>query len=531
MAVVYEIWNQRLGVRRAVKVLRPGHTPERRQRFETEIKVMAQLDHPNIVRIHSVGEWRGCPFIEMEKVDGASLAQILTEHHALPVHVAVAAALVVGRALNYTHSLEYQVEGKRCTGLLHRDLKPANILTSKSGKVRLTDFGIATPVNVSMHTPDGAVVGSLQYISPEQLRGEEADHRADIFSFGCVLYEMLTGFKAFPDRKLSELIPRRLANDYDRLSGYRLAAPGKLKKLVDRCLAKDPSDRPSSMGVICRELGKILEQLSQESPERLIKEFVARGKVVGGLEPVRSLPGPAVRRYSLMLGCALVAGMCLVGHRIAFGSDVAPLRKLQSVGASVHSLFTQLVPPMQSSEPVGDPAALADSLRAAYDLEDLLTIMQHEEKAENYANVLSLYQELPKRKAGSTLGVLLKTRSLEATDRLSEEYFDQVHINDAEFLLIKARLLHSVGEYAGALAALRRFDRATAYLVHKKPLEPVALVCKARCLTALFERKPDVQAEKAALKSWQQVRYAFHKTWTHPYYREAARNCRRFQSL
>jgi serine/threonine protein kinase len=281
MAVVYEIWNEQLGVKRAVKLLKPNSSQDNKERFYNEIKITAQLDHPNVIDIHAVGEWHGLPFIEMEKIDGVSLEKLLKVQGALPLELCTSIAIFICRALNYTHHHEYVINNKYCMGLLHRDLKPANILISNNGLVRLTDFGIATPTNVTANTSSGKVVGSMQYLAPEQLEEDEIDPRADIFSFGCILYEMLGGERTFPEKNITKLVRKRVKNDYLPLSSLRLKLPSKLIALTTHCLEEKPEKRPSDIKLVLHELEKAHSKITDRTPEEIISAYV-KGKNVEG---------------------------------------------------------------------------------------------------------------------------------------------------------------------------------------------------------------------------------------------------------
>jgi serine/threonine protein kinase len=485
MAVVYEIWNEQLGVKRAVKVLKPGITSEHRHRFDTEIKLTARLNHPNIITVHSVGTWHGLPYIEMEKVDGGSLERLLSQRGALPVDVSVAVGLVIGRALQYTHSLEYVTRGKRSVGLLHRDLKPANILISRTGTVLLTDFGIATPVNVSMHTPHGSVVGSLQYIAPEQLAGEEIDARADIYSFGCLLYEMLTGFQAFPDRKLTGLVPKRLRNEFDPISSYDIAVPTALRRLIHRCLEHDPRKRPADMKAVCRELRKIYSRLTEREPETVIAGHISNSTQRLNFVPLR-------RRSSTRTFFATVAACAAAGLLLATlpfeevrGQLIPMGRKLIAKATLVPVSFRAKEP--QPSRTLPEPAVLLDSLGAWYGTDDPLIMMRQEEQEGNYEAVLALASTLSPRKARSILGVLLTSRALEATNRLSDDYFRDYRIDDAEYFLIKARWLYENGRYSSAIRATKKARQSHAYLLDHEVIHQQTKHQLARCRSALSE--------------------------------------------
>ena len=131
MANVYEIWNNHLEMKRAVKLLHPNYSQDSKERFETEIKITAKLDHPNIVEIHAVGEWNGLPYIEMEKIEGVTLEKLVSDRGGLPFEVCTAIGIMVCRALRYAHSHEYALYGETYHGIIHRDLKPNNIMVSE----------------------------------------------------------------------------------------------------------------------------------------------------------------------------------------------------------------------------------------------------------------------------------------------------------------------------------------------------------------------------------------------------------------
>ncbi len=504
MAVVYEIWNEQLGVKRAVKVLKPDINNEHRGRFDTEMKLMAQLDHPNIITIHSVGLWHGLPYIEMEKVDGWSLEVLLNHYGSFPPDVAVAIALIVARALSYTHSFEYTLSGRNCKGVLHRDLKPGNILISRKGKISLTDFGIATPVNISMHTAEGHVPGSLQYIAPEQMEAKNVDQRADIYAFGCVLYEVLTGFRTFPERNLTRLISKRLENDYDPVCTYGLHLPSRLEKLVTSCLEKNPAKRPSSMALVCRDLGHILSKYTAKAPELVIKDFIS------GNSSVQFSPAVGSRkngRFRFALIAAGVAAIILVGALIVFGAGSD-----EGEGASKSRLTVSA-------------QSLLENLSREYEIEDPLTIMQKEERKGNYHNVRALSSILPETKAKSLLGVLLSARAHQDANRFPEAFFSENHVNDGEFYLIQARNLYHSNDFEKALTYIQKAVSTASYLMDKDILNKQALVLKARCHTALAGKSADESVGEKALGSWRDVKRAFQTDTDHPVYKEAAKNC------
>jgi serine/threonine protein kinase len=274
MAIIYEIWNQELEVRRAIKLLHPDHTKESEDRFQTEIKITAKLHHPNIIEIYAVGKWNDLPYIEMERIDGATLEKLILDTGGLPVEVCTSIGIMIGRALNYAHNQDYQIYGKEYHGIIHRDLKPGNVMVTNGGIVKLMDFGIAKPMSASTRTIEGVVMGTMQYLAPEQLDAKDVDERADIYSLGAVVYEMLTGARAFPEQNLAKLVTDKLNNNYLPLEGYSRKIPAALCGLVHKCLRYEKEKRIQNALDYLRSLGQIHKSLNEKSPEQILSQFM-----------------------------------------------------------------------------------------------------------------------------------------------------------------------------------------------------------------------------------------------------------------
>jgi len=253
MGEVYEARDTRLDRVVAVKVLPSefGSDPERRARFVREAKTIAQLNHPHICTLYDVGRHEDTDYLVMELLDGETLAHRLVEGP-LPIDEALRFGAEIADALATAHRI----------GVVHRDLKPGNIMLTKAG-AKLLDFGLAKlkpPVgpgeSTTQHevTAEGAILGTLQYMAPEQLEGRETDARTDLFAFGAVLYEMLTGKKAFEGESQASLIGAILHTDPPPVSSLQPLAPMRLERLVRTCLAKDPDARWQSAGDLAREL-------------------------------------------------------------------------------------------------------------------------------------------------------------------------------------------------------------------------------------------------------------------------------------
>jgi eukaryotic-like serine/threonine-protein kinase len=262
-AAVFKVWHGELETVRAVKVLKHGYKSDARERFFTEAKILADIRHPNIVEIFDLAYMeRGEPYLVLEYVEGTSIKELIARGGRLPVAVALSIAYCVCQALHYAHLKSYTLYGKVYKGLIHRDIKPENILVSKGGGVKLMDFGIARPSEVSLHTVGAKVMGTLVYLSPEQLNGGPLDHRSDIFSLGAVLYEMVTGARAFPQKTLAELVQKKTAGQYKELSSYGVKFPPRLAQVIDRAMRIDPQERYASAAELAYGIYAVLREVS-----------------------------------------------------------------------------------------------------------------------------------------------------------------------------------------------------------------------------------------------------------------------------
>ncbi|MBD3317082.1 MAG: protein kinase [Chitinivibrionales bacterium] len=274
MASVYKIWNGELEVYRALKLMHPSGNMEFRERFLTEIKISAKLHHPNLIEIYSTGKWKGLPYFEMDLIEGDTLEELLKKHGKVPPAIACAVALFVANALSYAHKHCFLLYGKQYEGVIHRDLKPGNVMIAGDGKIKLMDFGIARPNEVSIHTVNSEnIVGTLQYFSPEQLQDGEVDFRTDIYSLGVILYEMLVGKNPFRQSNKVSLISMKLVNKYTPIEEYGIPLPKELVRIVDTCLMTDKQRRYASAGDLAGELWNAYTKLSPSAPTGMLQTF------------------------------------------------------------------------------------------------------------------------------------------------------------------------------------------------------------------------------------------------------------------
>jgi serine/threonine protein kinase/WD40 repeat protein len=314
MGEVYRAKDTRLDRTVAIKVL-PSHLssdPELKQRFEREARAISALQHPNICTLHDIGSQDGVNFLVMECLEGQTLADRLARGP-LPTAQVLTVGTEIAQALEKAHA----------QGIVHRDLKPANIMLTKSG-TKLMDFGLAKPeLNIagskaqpitdtptmnlasltsaaSPLTQKGSIVGTFQYLAPEVLQGAQADARSDIFAFGCVLYEMVTGRRAFEGKSQLSVLTAILEKEPDFVAQPQ--APPMLDRVIRACLAKDPADRIQSAHDIALDLRWI-----QESSTEIAK-------------PRRQLSKPWIAIFTA-LALALIASAGFVGYRWAKSTE------------------------------------------------------------------------------------------------------------------------------------------------------------------------------------------------------------------
>jgi eukaryotic-like serine/threonine-protein kinase len=281
MGEVYRARDTRLDRTVAIKIL-PAHfssDPVRKQRFEREARAISALNHPNICTLHDVGSQDGIDFLVMECVEGESLADRL-QKSSLPIEQTLQIGQHIANALDKAHR----------SGIIHRDLKPDNIMLTKSG-AKLLDFGLARPTAPAATlatmtsdspqrpvTQEGTIIGTFQYMSPEQIQGQELDPRSDIFSLGAVLYEMLTGQRAFEGKSQLSVATAILEKEPPPIATLKPLTPPNLDHTIRRCLAKDPDDRWQTAKDVSSELRWNAETSSNAVGAIPVKEVQSRSE-------------------------------------------------------------------------------------------------------------------------------------------------------------------------------------------------------------------------------------------------------------
>jgi len=254
MGAVYQAWDDELGEAVAIKVIRPeitddpGMARDIERRFKRELVTARQVTHRNVVRIHDLGEIAGIKYITMPYINGADLATVLKREGRLPVRRALALARQIVAGLRAAHE----------AGVVHRDLKPANVMIDPDENAVIMDFGIARSVAGAGATVAGAVVGTLEYMAPEQAMAQPVDHRADIYSFGLILYDMLTGRRdaTRAESAVAELM-KRMTQPLPPIRTREPSVPEPLETIITRCLAPDPAGRYQTTAALDAELSSL----------------------------------------------------------------------------------------------------------------------------------------------------------------------------------------------------------------------------------------------------------------------------------
>ena len=319
MGEVYRARDTRLDRSVAVKIL-PSHLsedPEAKQRFDREARTISSLNHPNICTLHDVGHQDGTDYLVMELLEGQTLAERLSK-----------GPLPIDQVLKYGAEICDGLERAHRGGVVHRDLKPGNIMLTKTG-AKLMDFGLAkeavasataasgltatakTPQGSHPLTAQGTVVGTFQYMSPEQIEGKEADARSDIFALGAVFYEMVTGRRAFEGKTPASAMAAVLEREPTPISSLQPLTPPALERLVKLCLSKDPDDRWQTAHDVKLQLKQIAEGASQASAAVITVPQRKRGN---------AWP------WGVAAILGIVAGVALVSAYLANHKDVPVLR-------------------------------------------------------------------------------------------------------------------------------------------------------------------------------------------------------------
>ncbi|MEO8357421.1 MAG: protein kinase [Chloroflexota bacterium] len=371
MSAVYKATDPNLKRVVAIKLIHPhlSTDPSFVQRFESEASAVASLRHPNIVQVYDFNNDNGLYYMVLEFIVGETLQERMKRLSE------TSRQLAVEDVIRFTSQISDAVGYAHQRGMVHRDIKPANIMLDVQGQAILMDFGIVKILGGDVHTSTGAVVGTARYMSPEIIRGEVADHRADIYSLGVTMYEMLSGRPPFVADSAMTLMMMHLHDPIPNVRSFRADISAEMVRIFERCLAKDRNNRYQSAAELSADLRRALtstgQQTSVSAPEVpqfqtiVSKPDPAVAPVTPpGFQPYPSAPNtsftnssvnkPASSRRSLwMLGAGLaviacIAAALIVGRLVLSGLDSAPPQPTQTMAIAT-----------DTSAPTDEPLAIA----------------------------------------------------------------------------------------------------------------------------------------------------------------------------
>jgi serine/threonine-protein kinase len=300
MSTVYLAFDETLEREVAVKIMHRdiSRDPSALERFRREARTVAKLSHPHVVMVIDAGEDDGHPYIVFEYIRGETLKDRIRRDGPLPVSEAVAYAIEVGRALQAAHE----------RGLVHRDIKPQNVLIDEEGRAKVTDFGIARGLEADQLTATGRVIGTTDYVSPEQAMGQEVTGQSDVYSLGVVLYEMLTGDVPFRADSAVGVAMKHVREGLPDVQKRRPEVSAALAAVIDRATAKEVKNRYPSMAELVRDLEEVLGYEAARSGH-------ATGEATAVLSQL-----PAGRRRSRRRRALLAAVYLLLAGAVAMGT-------------------------------------------------------------------------------------------------------------------------------------------------------------------------------------------------------------------
>jgi len=437
MGVVYRARDEELGIDIALKLLRPevGRDPTRLERFRQELLLAREVSHPNVVRIHDIGEHDGLRFLTMRLVEGTSLQRLLEREGKLTVERAVTVFRQVAAGLKAAHD----------AGVVHRDLKPGNILIDKTGNATISDFGVARSLTGGGLTRTGAVVGTLDYLSPEQMSGEAVDGRSDLYALGIVFFEMLTGELPFHPGSTAEVVAQRLGGRPRELPPLEGPVPDAVKRVVRRCLERNPARRYADAQVMLDDLEGGGGWTRLRAPGWTWKAAAALAVVAGGallatragFKPGAAPATSATSGTSARSGTPAPAAVPAAHHGVAILplADETSDPELAWAGSGLAEML---------ASGLAEDASLriVDSLRVLSALNDLrLQPGRYDEKSlRDVAGLWSadrlVYGSV--RKAGTAVRVDLKLASVDPSGALSSELLSGEAVSpDGLFAVVK----------------------------------------------------------------------------------------------
>jgi serine/threonine-protein kinase len=516
MANVYKVWHEQLEVVRAIKILKPGYTEENKGRLEMEAKISANLRHPNIVDIYYMGYWNTIPYIEMEFVDGPSLKELLDSRTRLSIPLAISIAHYLCISLKFAYNQDMTLYGKVYDRLIHRDLKPANILISSKGTVKLADFGIARPSEVSIHTVGSKIMGTFAYLSPEQLSGEKLDHRSDIYALGAVIYEMITGVKTFPQKLLADLVQKKSKGFYTPVGSMGITIPKPLADIIEKCLQLEKNKRYSDIADLDEALMSIFKRHSNKDCDEVLQSFNSEPNLTNSTSSPVELKKNRPIYYSLA-GFSLLALLLgiyfIIINRYTenkntesdlLNSTFTISPPVDTTTVSLTKSAKAITPQTERQKRMSPPAMPSEPPRTERH-ESTFEAGLSAFKSQNYTDAIEYLAKAQSQssdiKKNHTITIMLMESyiKLQQYDQ-AREIAENQSLESAEFYLLKAELFYQLKNTSRAMESINKalsFNPVESSYISRLKL------LKARTSEDYYNLKPNADNMKRMISDWQ----------------------------
>ncbi|MDG5816322.1 protein kinase [Chitinispirillales bacterium ANBcel5] len=518
---VYKVFHEQLEVIRAIKILKPGYSAECKNRLEMEAKISANLCHPNILDVYGFSFWREIPYIEMEFVDGISLNELLARNGTLPAHLALSITHYVCEALNYAGNQKISLYGKHYEGVIHRDIKPANILIASNGTVKLADFGIARPNEVSIHTTRSKLIGTFAYLSPEQFSKDKLDSRCDIYSLGCVLYELIAGKKAYPQRVLNELIGMKIRGVYDEIN-----APKPIIRIVKKMMDVNREKRYKNASELDKDVLTVLKDITAETPDTIIKSSTQEHTIDFPIAPPRKSPMVLLLPLSFLLLGALLLSVYLFFSRqpgsatkeVTIAETQTPDKQeaqeenetkqrkpevAETKTETVPQTAVQRTPSQRQPTPTDAASEEQDETNEQY-----LTYLRQGIAHYNSRNFLRAipnlengYEIKGSESADSLIVFLVHSYIEQGLIAKAEKLLEKHSVNDPFWLMLEALSRNARGRYSEAERVLTRINNTTSRFSNTLSFEVPYHLASVR--KNMYQENPSSENLQIAIQSWQ----------------------------
>jgi serine/threonine protein kinase len=533
MANVYKVWHEGLEIVRAVKILKPGFNEESKQRLQTEAKISAHLHHPNIVEIFGVNFWNDLvPYLEMEFIDGFSLKDLLRHHKQVHFTFALSLGYFVCNALHYAHNQVFTLYGKPYQGVVHRDIKPANILLARNGTIKLADFGIAKPSDISLHTVGQKVMGTFTYLSPEQLNGDVLDCRCDIYSLGTVIYEIIAGAKAFPQKTMAELVQKKMVNDYRPLNSFGVDIPGRLVSIIDKSMELNRDKRFSNALEFGEELVDLLKKITPKTPDQIVIDHIKNPAAAPAVKLKKTFHVSSLVIVPMCLVVALLAVALLVFPEFrqkintGFFTKVRFFITSQVVKAPTEPAFEhpalaampqEKIAAVAGKQPVdtqiahaaasGAPSAEEKNMKKPLERRDFFKKGQRAARLKRNVEASAPPAKNPKGLPDSAVITLLESCLKQGDMTRAYTLAMSEYVNDGYYYLLCGKVFFALGKFDLAIEALGHAQ--TVRSSYKSNTLQEATYLWAKSLDELFQLKPNSENKKACFRAWRQFSKAF----------------------